>query len=44
VPALRGPDADVVRREIMDALEAGRDERGIYRLRSDHQFVIARKR
>jgi SAM-dependent methyltransferase len=44
VPALRGPDADVVRREIMDVLEAGRDERGIYRLRSDHQFVIARKR
>ncbi len=44
VPALRGPDADVVRREIMDALEAGRDERGIYRVRSDHQFVIARKR
>ncbi len=44
VPALRGPDADVVRREIMDALEAGRDQRGIYRVRSDHQFVIARKR
>jgi SAM-dependent methyltransferase len=43
VPALQGPDADVVRRQIMDALEAGRDERGIYRLRSDHQFVIARK-
>ena len=44
VPALRGPDADVVRREIMDALEACRDERGIYRVRSDHHFVIARKR
>jgi SAM-dependent methyltransferase len=44
VPALRGPDANVVRREIMDALEAGRDQRGIYRMRSDHQFVIARKR
>jgi SAM-dependent methyltransferase len=44
VPALRGPDADLVRREIMDALEAGRDERGIYRMRSDQQFVIARKR
>jgi SAM-dependent methyltransferase len=44
VPALRGPDADVVRREIMDALEAGRDERGIYRVRNDHQLVIARKR
>jgi SAM-dependent methyltransferase len=43
VPALRGPDADVVRRDIMDALEAGRDEHGIYRVRSDHQFVIARK-
>jgi hypothetical protein len=44
VPALLGPDADVVRREIMDALEAVRDERGIYRMRSDHQFVIAWKR
>jgi hypothetical protein len=44
VPALRGPDADVVRREIIDALEAARDERGIYRVRSDHQFVIAWKR
>jgi SAM-dependent methyltransferase len=43
VPALRGPDGDAARREIMDALEAGRDERGIYRLRSDHQFVMARK-
>jgi hypothetical protein len=27
----------------MDALEAARDQQGIYRLRSDHQFVIARK-
>jgi SAM-dependent methyltransferase len=44
VPALRGPEADAVRREIMDALEAGRDEGGIYRVRSDHQFVIAFKR
>jgi SAM-dependent methyltransferase len=43
VPALRGPDAGLVRREIMDALEAGRDESGIYRVRSDHPFVIARK-
>lgn len=43
VPALRGPEADAVRREIMDALEAIRDERGIYRLRSDHQFVIGWK-
>jgi SAM-dependent methyltransferase len=44
VPALRGRHGDAVRREIMDALEAGRDERGIYRVRSDHQFVLARKR
>jgi len=43
VPALRGPEANVVRREIMDALEAARDQQGIYRVRSDHQFVIARK-
>ncbi len=44
VPALRGPDADLVRREIMDSLESGRDQQGIYRLRSDHRFVIAQKR
>ena len=43
MPALRGPDANVARREILDALEAGRDEHGVYRLRNDHQFVIARK-
>ena len=41
VPALRGPDSDVARREILDALETGRDEHGVYRLRNDHQFVIA---
>ena len=41
VPALRGPDADVARRGILDALETGRDEHGVYRLRNDHQFVIA---
>lgn len=43
VPALRGPDAEAVRRQIVEALEASCDERGIYRLRSDHRFVIARK-
>jgi SAM-dependent methyltransferase len=43
VPALRGPDAEVARREILDALEACQDENGVYRLRNDHRFVIARK-
>lgn len=43
VPALCGPEADIARREIRDALEAGRDENGVYRLRNDHRFVVARK-
>ena len=43
VPALRTNDPSVLRREVLDALEPCRDERGIYRTRSDQQFVIARK-
>jgi len=44
VPALRHGPLDVLKGEILTALEPCRDERGIYRSRNDHQFVIARKR
>jgi SAM-dependent methyltransferase len=43
VPALRANDPAVLEREVLDALEPCRDARGIYRMRSDLQFVIARK-
>jgi hypothetical protein len=43
VPALRRDDTEVLRREVLAALEPCRDATGIYRNRSDHQFVIARK-
>lgn len=43
VPALRRGDIANIKRDVIDALEACRDDRGIYRFRNDHQFVIARK-
>ena len=43
VPALRTNDNDILRREVFDALASCRDNRGIYRVRGDQQFVIARK-
>jgi SAM-dependent methyltransferase len=43
VPAFRTHDPDQLRREVFEALEGCRDQRGIYRTRSDHQFVTARK-
>ena len=43
VPALRHNDVELLRREVLTALEPCRDVDGIYRSRSDHQFVIARK-
>jgi SAM-dependent methyltransferase len=43
VPALRHDDAHALRRDVLAALEPCRDAAGIYRNRSDHQFVIARK-
>jgi len=43
VPALRDNDPAVLRREFLDALEPCRDRSGIYRTRSDQQFVVARK-
>jgi SAM-dependent methyltransferase len=44
VPALRSHDTVVLREAVLAALEPCRDERGVYRSRSDHQFVVARKR
>jgi SAM-dependent methyltransferase len=43
VPALRANDPSVLKHAVLDALEPNRDARGIYRMRSDHQFVTARK-
>jgi SAM-dependent methyltransferase len=43
VPALRTGDLAVIKRDVLEALEHCRDERGIYRTQSDHHFVIARK-
>lgn len=43
VPALRTNDSSVLKREVLDALKPCRDQRGIYRMRSDQQFVLARK-
>lgn len=43
VPALVYGDADSIRREVLEAVAPCRDDRGIYRFRNDHQFVIARK-
>ena len=43
VPALQANDPSMLKREVLDALEPCRDRRGIYRARSDQQFVLARK-
>jgi len=43
VPALRFGDVDAIRSDVLAAIEHCRDDRGIYRFRNDHQFVIARK-
>jgi SAM-dependent methyltransferase len=42
-PALRTNDVALLKREVLDALAPLRDSRGVYRARSDQQFVIARK-
>ena len=44
VPALDHVGADVLRPQVMAAIEDLRDVHGIYRFCNDHQFVIARKR
>jgi ubiquinone/menaquinone biosynthesis C-methylase UbiE len=43
VPALEAVGADVLRPQVMEAVEGLRDRHGIYRFRNDQQFVIARK-
>jgi SAM-dependent methyltransferase len=43
VPALQTNHPATLRRELIAALEGCRDDRGIYRVRSDHQFVTAQK-
>ena len=43
VPALEHVGADVLRPQVMEAVEDLRDRHGIYRFCNDHQFVIARK-
>jgi SAM-dependent methyltransferase len=43
VPALRHGDVEVLRREVLAAIEPCRDERGTYRVRNDQRFVSARK-
>ena len=43
VPALRTNDPALLEREVLDTLEPCLDEHGIYRTRSDQQYVTARK-
>jgi SAM-dependent methyltransferase len=43
VPALRTNDPSILKQEVLAALESCRDAHGIYRSRSDHQFVVAQK-
>jgi SAM-dependent methyltransferase len=43
VPAQRTNDPSLLKREVLDALQSCRDARGVYRSRSDQQFVIARR-
>ena len=44
VPALRANDPAVLRDAVLGALEPCLDHRGVYRTRSDQQFVVARRR
>lgn len=43
VPALDHGDVDAIKSDVLTAIESCRDDRGVYRFRNDHQFVIARK-
>ncbi len=43
VPALEHVGPAVLKRAVLDALEHCRDERGVYRFRNDHQFVLGRR-
>lgn len=42
VPALTHADPEVVRRDVLAAIDHCRDRRGVYRFQNDHQFVIGR--
>lgn len=43
VPALRHTDPMVVKNAVLEAIEHCCDERGVYRFRNDHHFVIGRR-
>lgn len=43
VPALDHTDPDIVRKDVLTAIQHCRDSRGVYRFRNDHHFVIGRK-
>lgn len=43
VPAMEAVGPDVLRPQVIEAIEQLRDRSGIYRFRNDHQFVVARK-
>lgn len=43
VPALNHTDPDIVRNDVLTAIQHCRDSRGVYRFRNDHHFVIGRK-
>jgi len=43
VPALRTADVGAIKRDVLVALQSCRDTRGVYRIRSDHRFVVARR-
>lgn len=43
VPALEHVGPETLKPAVLDALEHCRDERGTYRFRNDHQFVLGRR-
>jgi len=43
VPALEHTDHEVLKKEVLEAMEPCRDRRGMYRFCNDHQFVTGRK-
>ena len=43
VPALRHTDPEIVKHDVLAAIEHCRDSRGAYRFQNDHHFVLARK-
>lgn len=43
VPALEHVGPETLKPAVLDVLEDCRDERGVYRFRNDHQFVLGRR-